>query len=280
MLRPWRRPGHPSHGGGVDAAALLACSSLQLHRFAAPASLCASLVDVLERELRQWFIASAGRRPLGLATGRTMEPLYAGLVQRLRRWSSADRRRLSQLWSSFNLDEYVGLMRGDRRSYRAFMAAHLAQPLQLPAAAFHLPDGQAPDPEAAAAFYARRVQASGGIGLQLLGLGTNGHVGFNEPPCGPEQVCHVVTLAEATCQQNAAMFGGDAAAVPRQAITLGLSEILAAREIHLVVTGRSKAPVLARLLAMQRPDDSLPASWLLDHPRVQLWADAGALSLA
>ena len=174
----------------------------------------------------------------------------------------------------------MGLAGTDPRSYRTFMDVHLGQPLQLPAAALHLPDGEATEPDVAAARYARSLHASGGIGLQLLGLGTNGHVGFNEPPCGPQQACHVVTLSEATREQNAAMFGGDAAAVPRQAITLGLAEILAAREIHLVVTGRSKAPVLARLLTMQRPDAALPASWLLDHPRVRLWADAAALSLA
>ena len=280
MRRRWQRSHHPSHAGEVDAAAPLACSSLQLHRFDTATSLCTSLVDLLERELRQRLTATTAARPLGLATGRTMEPVYAGLMQRLRSWSVADRQRLLQVWSSFNLDEYVGLAGTDPRSYRTFMDVHLGQPLQLPAAALQLPDGEAPEPDVAAALYARNLRASGGIGLQLLGLGTNGHVGFNEPPCGREQACHVVTLSEATRQQNAAMFGGDPAAVPRQAITLGLAEILAAREIHLVVTGRSKAPVLARLLAMQRPDSSLPASWLLDHPRVQLWADAAALSLA
>ena len=280
MRRRWQRSHHPSHAGEVDAAAPLACSSLQLHRFDTATSLCSSLVDLLERELRQRLTATTAARPLGLATGRTMEPVYAGLVQRLRSWSVADRQRLLQVWSSFNLDEYVGLAGTDPRSYRTFMDVHLGQSLQLPAAALHLPDGEAPEPDVAAARYARSLQASGGIGLQLLGLGTNGHVGFNEPPCSWEQACHVVTLSEATRQQNAPMFGGDAAAVPRQAITLGLAEILAAQEIHLVVTGRSKAPVLARLLAMQRPDASLPASWLLDHPRVQLWADVAALSLA
>ena len=258
----------------------MTCSSLQLRRFEAPQSLCASLVDVLEYELRQRLKAGSSLCPLGLATGRTMEPVYAGLVQRLQGWSAIDRERLSVVWSSFNLDEYVGLAPGDGHSYRAFMAVHLGQPLQLPVASLHLPDGQAMVPEVAAAVYGRAVRASGGLGLQLLGLGTNGHVGFNEPPCGPEGSCHVVTLSQATRQQNAGMFGGDSSVVPRQAITLGLAEILAAREIHLVVTGRSKAPVLARLLAMQRPDPSLPASWLLEHPRVQLWADAAALSLA
>ena len=237
-------------------------------------------MDVLEQELRQLLTSGSMARPLGLATGRTMEPVYAGLVKRLQTWSGTDRQRLRKVWSSFNLDEYIGLEVRDPRSYQAFMDAWLGQPLQLSSSSLRVPDGRAPDPDVAALNYSREVAARGGIGLQLLGLGANGHVGFNEPPCGPEQRCHVVTLSEATRHQNASMFGGNPAAVPHQAITLGVAEILAARDIHLVVTGRSKAPILARLLAMQRPEPSLPASWLLEHERVQLWADAEALSLA
>jgi glucosamine-6-phosphate deaminase len=116
--------------------------------------------------------------------------------------------------------------------------------------------------------------------VQLLGLGSNGHVGFNEPPCGRERVCRVVELSEATRRQNAGLFGGDPAAVPPRAITLGLKEILAAEQIHLVVTGRGKAPILGRLLAMDQPDPAVPASWLLEHPQFSLWADADALSLS
>jgi glucosamine-6-phosphate deaminase len=84
-----------------------------------------------------------------------------------------------------------------------------------------------------------------------------------------------VTLSEATRQQNAALFGGNPAAVPERAITLGLAEILQAEEIHLVVTGSSKASILERLLALNHPDPSLPASWLLEHPN--LWVDAASL---
>ena len=237
-------------------------------------------MDVLEQELRQLLTGGSLARPLGLATGRTMEPVYAGLVKRLQTWSGSDRQRLRKVWSSFNLDEYIGLEVRDPRSYQAFMDAWLGEPLQLSSSSLRVPDGQATDPDVAALNYSREVAARGGIGLQLLGLGANGHVGFNEPPCGPEQRCHVVTLSEATRHQNASMFGGNPSAVPHQAITLGVAEILAARDIHLVVTGRSKAPILARLLAMQRPEPSLPASWLLEHERVQLWADAEALSLA
>ena len=139
---------------------------------------------------------------------------------------------------------------------------------------------QAADGDAAAVAFRAALQAKGGIGVQLLGLGSNGHLGFNEPPCGREQACRVVELSEATRRQNAGLFGGDPAAVPPWAITLGLKEILAAEQIHLVVTGRGKAPILGRLLAMDQPDPAVPASWLLEHPQVSLWADADALSLS
>ena len=114
--------------------------------------------------------------------------------------------------------------------------------------------------------------------MQLLGLGSNGHVGFNEPPCPPDQHCHEVVLTPATRHQNAALFDDCVEAVPRRAITLGLREILEAAEIHLVVTGAAKAGILKRLLALKEPDPALPASWLLTHPNVWLWCDAAALA--
>ena len=158
------------------------------------------------------------------------------------------------------------------------MAEQLGGPLQIPDAALRLPDGSAADGDGAAAAYGASLARCGGIGVQLLGLGSNGHVGFNEPPCEADLPCRVVSLSSATRQQNAGMFGGDPAAVPSSAITLGLREILAAKEIHLVVTGAAKAAILRRLLAATQPDPQLPASWLLRHSRVWLWADAQALS--
>merc|ERR1711965_426119 len=142
-IQPWRWRPHPSHVGGVDAAAPLTCSSLQLRRFDAPTSLCRSLVDALEQELRQLLVQGRVARPLGLATGRTMEPVYTGLVQRLQGWSGSDLQRLRLVWSSFNLDEYIGLASGDPRSYRSFMETWLGQPLQLPSLSLRVPDGQA-----------------------------------------------------------------------------------------------------------------------------------------
>jgi len=217
--------------------------------------------------------------PLGLATGRTMEPVYAALVRRVAALEEQQEEGLRQRWLSFNLDEYVGLGAADPGSFHAAMHRHLLEPLQLAPSRLRLPEGLAVDPHAEAERYGAALGAAGGIGLQLLGLGLNGHVGFNEPPAAAESRCHCLHLSAATRRQNAAAFGGDPAAVPARAITLGLAEILAARRILLVVTGAAKAPVL-RALLRQRATAELPASWLQGHPQVEVIADRAALALA
>lgn len=215
-------------------------------------------------------------RPLGLATGRTMEPVYAALVHRFGLLPEAERDRLRERWLSFNLDDYVGLPVADGRSFRAVMEERLVRPLGLDPERVRLPRGDAADPEAEAGRYGAELAAAGGIGLQVLGLGLNGHVGFNEPPCGAEVGCRCILLSDSTRRANAQAFGGDAAEVPERAITLGLREILAASSILLVVTGAAKAPVLRRLLQEPAGPD-LPASWLRRHPDVTLLVDRAAL---
>lgn len=236
-----------------------------------PARLAEAVVDRLLAVLR-----ASPRRPLGLATGRTMEPVYAALVRRLLALPPLERQPILAGWCSFNLDEYVGLDPADPRSFAAAMRRHLVEPLGLDPAAVHLPDGLAGDPSREAHLYAAAVAAAGGIGLQLLGLGANGHVGFNEPPCGPAASSRCVRLTPATQRQNAAAFGGDPAAVPELAITLGLAEIRRADAILLVVSGPAKAPVLGRLLR-EPPHADLPASWLQGHPGLRLLVDEAAL---
>jgi len=243
----------------------------QLVRLADPAAVADWVAAELLAERRQ-----RPQRPLGLATGRTMEPIYARLAQLVWRLAPAQQQELRSRWSSFNLDDYVGLAPTDPRSFKAEMASRLGLPLGLDPERVHLPDGGAADPEAAAEEYAEALAAAGGIGLQLLGLGLNGHVGFNEPPCGPESRCRVLDLSASTRHQNAAGFGGDPGAVPHRAITLGLGEILAAERILLVVTGAAKAEVLARLL-LQPPTPALPASWIKLHPAAVVVADEAAL---
>ena len=233
-----------------------------------------AVVDHLETHLAA-ALNQQPFKPLGLATGRTMEPLYRELVQRLTQWPKQRLAQLRSCWSSFNLDEYVGLDSSDPRSFAFYKQSQLGDPLQLPASQLRLPDGMAADPADEALRYRADLHRAGGIGLQLLGLGGNGHVGFNEPPSASDAACRVVTLQPATRLQNAEAFGGDPAAVPSRAITLGLHDILSADEIHLIVTGAAKAEILCTAL-LEPCRDAVPASWLQRHPRVHLWVDDAA----
>lgn len=214
-------------------------------------------------------------QPLGLATGRTMEPVYRALIRQVNGLPLPEQQDLRRRWLSFNLDEYVGLGPADSRSFAAAMERQLAAPLGLERGRLQLPDGLAADAAQEANRYGTALARAGGVGLQLLGLGLNGHIGFNEPPCGAETRSRCVTLSASTRIQNASAFGGRVEAVPAQAITLGLAEILAARQILLVVTGTAKAAVLQRLLH-DPPGPQLPASWLQLHPAVTLIVDRAA----
>ena len=214
--------------------------------------------------------------PLGLATGRTMDPVYQALVHQISQLPFAEGERLRERWLSFNLDEYVGLGPDDPRSFRAAMTSRLVLPLGLDPERVHLPVGSAPDPDAEASRYGLELEAAGGVGLQVLGLGLNGHVGFNEPPCTTDVRCRCVSLSASTRAANAGDFGGNPEAVPKRAITLGLEEILAAGSILLVVTGAAKAGVL-RWILQGPPTPELPASWLHHHPKVMVVADRAAL---
>lgn len=241
-----------------------------------PLQLIKAVVDHWERRLKE-RLDQQEPKPLGLATGRTMEPFYRQLIDRLQKWPEVERQRLIESWLSFNLDEYVGLEAAAPASFAATMHHCLGHPLGLDPTRLRLPDGAAVDPVAEADRYARELERAGGLGVQLLGLGGNGHVGFNEPPCRAEARCRVVQLSRATRHQNAGAFADDPQRVPPQAITLGIAEILQAEEIHLVVTGAGKAAILGSLLSGGETPE-LPASWLCTHPRFHIWADAAALS--
>ena len=235
--------------------------------------------DELADHLAALLLDAVGQglsRPLGLATGRTMEPVYAALERRVAALCPAEQEVLRRSWRSFNLDEYVGLGPDHPGSFAATMDRLLIRPLGLDPTSVQLPDGLAIDPALEAHRYGQAVAAAGGLGLQVLGLGLNGHVGFNEPPCNPDAMTRSVTLAEATRAQNAAAFDG-LGAVPVQAITVGLAEILAAQQLVLMVTGAAKADLLARALG-EDPCADLPASWLQAHPGLLVLADPAAAS--
>jgi len=212
---------------------------------------------------------------LGLATGRTMEGIYAVLAQ-IHQTENLDFSALT----SFNLDEYVGLPPADPRSYHHYMQTRLFQSINANPEYLHVPNGTAPNLDAECAAYEAAIRAAGGIDLQLLGIGDTGHIGFNEPPSAFDTRTRVVTLDEATRQQNAAMFGNDPSAVPTHAITMGVGTILDAKHLLLVATGPAKANILAAALEGPITPD-VSASAIRLHARCTIIADeasAAALS--
>jgi glucosamine-6-phosphate deaminase len=208
---------------------------------------------------------------LGLATGCTMEAVYAGLV-RLHRKEGLDFSRCR----TFNLDEYVGLPADDRQSYRSYMNQHLFRQVNINPDQTHVPNGMAIDLEAECANYERLIAEAGGIDLQLLGIGWTGHLGFNEPLTALRSRTQVKTLSRLTREQNAPMFGS-ADQVPHRAITMGVGTILDSRRCILLATGEDKAEIIAK--AIEGPVTSMVAASALQmHPNciVILDEDAGA----
>ncbi|MDR3669515.1 MAG: glucosamine-6-phosphate deaminase [Holophaga sp.] len=207
---------------------------------------------------------------LGLATGRTMERVYAGLVA-LHREEGLDFSRCS----TFNLDEYIGIPAEHPASYRSYMEAHLFRLVNLVGARTHLPDGMAADLGAESRGYEARLREAGGIDLQLLGLGSDGHIGFNEPLSALLSRTREKALTPATRQQNAPMFGGEPGQVPARAITMGVGTILDSRRCLLLATGAEKAAILTR--AVEGPITAMvTASALQLHPNCQVVVDEAA----
>jgi glucosamine-6-phosphate deaminase len=209
---------------------------------------------------------------LGLPAGRTPVPLYDELA-RLHREGRADFRRAR----AFNLDEFIGIGSTHPASYRAFMREHLFDRINLPKASVDAPRGDAPDVGRECARYERAIDGAGGVDLQILGLGLNGHVGFNEPAPALVARTHRVRLSAATRRSNAPLFDGRLKAVPREAISMGMATILGARRLVLMATGASKAAAVRRLL--EGPvTTTLPASLLQLHPHAEIWVDRDAAS--
>jgi glucosamine-6-phosphate deaminase len=226
-------------------------------------------------ELVAQIIAAALRdRPrlvLGLATGSTMEAVYARLSA-LHREEALD----FSACRTFNLDEYVGLPAGDPNSYRFYMNQRLFSQVNIPLENTHLPDGTAPDLEAECRKYEASIDSAGGIDLQLLGIGRSGHIGFNEPPSAFQSRTRVERLTSATLEQNSPHFQVPSQ-MPRQAITMGVGTILDSRRCLLLATGQDKAEILAR--AVEGPLTAMvPASALQMHACCTVVTDEAAAS--
>lgn len=202
---------------------------------------------------------------LGLATGGTMLPLYERLIALHRAGLSFAR------VTSFNLDEYVGLPAEHPASYHSYMRQALFDHLDIDASRTHLPRGDAPDPHIESDRYEAAIAAAGGIGLQLLGLGQNGHIGFNEPTSSLASATRVKTLTKSTRIANRPYFG-PGETPPEYAITMGVGTILSARECLLLATGEAKAAAAAAMI--EGPVSAVcPASALQMHPKATVVLD-------
>jgi glucosamine-6-phosphate deaminase len=203
---------------------------------------------------------------LGLATGRTPLELYQNLI-RLHRDEGLDFSRVT----TFNLDEYVGLPSSDDQSYRWFMQENFFRHINIDNGRTHVPNGIATDLHAECRDYEQRILDAGGIDLQLLGLGRNGHIGFNEPTGSLRSRTWIKILSEQTLRDNSAVFG-DFATMPRHAITMGVGTILDARRVLLLAFGPAKVRAVVDMV--EGPLAAVcPASALQLHPRATVIID-------
>ena len=208
---------------------------------------------------------------LGLATGSTPIGTYKHLVAAYK----AGDLDFSQIKSA-NLDEYRGLTKDNDQSYYYFMNNHLFQHVNIDPANTNIPDGTNNDPDAECARYEEVIKSLGGVDLQLLGLGHDGHMGFNEPCDHFDKITHCVDLTEMTIEANKRFFAS-ADDVPRQAYTMGCGTIMRAKKILILVSGADKADILYQVV--NGPvTPQVPASLLQFHPDVILIADEAAMS--
>jgi glucosamine-6-phosphate deaminase len=232
--------------------------------------------DKASRALARDIVRAVSHTPrlvLGLPTGRTSIQLYREIV-RLSQSEDIDFSRAT----TFNLDEFLGLASDDPRSYHAFMRRHLFDHVNFSPRRTHLLNGAARDAAAECARFERAIARAGGIDLMILGLGRNGHIGFNEPGRLLVTPTHRTHLSVSTRRANAFLFDHTIARVPREALSMGMGTILRARRIVLLVTGRSKARAVERVLS-GRLTTRVPASFLQLHRDVEVWLDEEASSL-
>ena len=228
-------------------------------------AMSAAAADVVASKLREKpravFMVPTGTTPLGM---------YRGLVER------HEREGLSfSLATFFNLDEYLGLPQDHPASYHVYMRENFYGLVDVDPGRIHVPDGAAPDPEAECRRYERAIRAAGGVDVCVLGIGRNGHIGFNEPGASFDSRTRVVRLAESTRRVNATDFEGERA--PERAISVGMRTISDSREVLLLASGANKAGAVAAAVGGEVSED-VPASALRLHPNVTLLLDCDAAS--
>ena len=231
--------------------------------------------EAMSRRAAHIIAAEIHRNPecvLGLATGSTPIGTYKNLVE----WNQNGDITFQDV-QTVNLDEYKGLSGDHDQSYRYFMNTNLFDHIDIDPDNTHVPNGLARDAEAECEAYDELVESLGFADLQLLGLGNNGHIGFNEPDTHFTKETHVVDLTQSTIDANARFFAS-ADEVPRQALTMGVGCIMAARRVLLIASGKAKAEALHKAFCGPITPDC-PASILQLHNDVVVVADEEALSL-
>jgi len=208
---------------------------------------------------------------LGLATGGTPIGTYKYLVEDHQKNKTSYRDV-----KTFNLDEYVGLSKENPQSYHSYMNEHFFSHINIDSTNTHIPSGKLETIKEEPAAYEELIKQAGGIDLQILGIGQNGHIGFNEPGTSFASDSHIVELAPSTIEANARFFEHPNE-VPTKAITMGINTIMKSKAILLLVSGENKQQALSQLLE-GKILESFPASALLNHPNVIIIADEAARS--
>jgi glucosamine-6-phosphate deaminase len=224
--------------------------------------------DIIEE-----LVSSNGKAVLGLATGSTPVGTYRELIKRYLE-HSLDFSGVT----TFNLDEYIGLRASNHDSYNYFMNYNLFDHININKDNTHVPDGMTNDPRTYGRLYDRMIENAGGIDLQILGIGSNGHVAFNEPSEELNLGTDLVKLSKKTIEDNSRFFESKEN-VPTEAISMGIGSIMKARRILLLASGEGKAEAIGQVLNSGKVTTWLPASLLLLHPDVTLICDQEAFSL-
>lgn len=240
--------------------------SIDVRTFPTPDAVADAAADIIAD-----LVASVPDCVIGLPTGSTPIATYERLIERHRQGLS-----FAEV-TTFNLDEYVGLSPDDPQSYHAYMARHLFDHIDIDRSRIHIPDGAADDLDAAADAFEEAIDDVDGVDLWMLGIGSNGHIAFNEPGCDPDSLTRVVDLSEDTILANSRFFDS-ADEVPRTAITAGVATILDAERIILLAYGSTKAAAIAEAVAGPVTADC-PASYLQTHPDCTFLIDEAAASL-
>ncbi len=230
--------------------------------------------EEISKQIAEEFIKQVQKKPdsvLGLATGTSPLQVYANMVK-----ANKEGRVSFKKVATFNLDEYIGLEGTHNQSYRYFMNTNLFDHIDIDKKRTHVLKGVG-DYEAYAAQYDDEIASFGGIDLQILGIGSDGHIAFNEPGTSFDSLTHVAELAESTIVDNSRLFN-DISEVPTKAVTMGLKSIMNAKKIVLIATGINKAKAIKNLLKGEKTEE-VPCSILQDHPDCTIYVDEAAYSL-